>query len=51
MFRVLWLHEALAELANLWVQADSALRKAITTATNAIDQTLQANPFRQSESR
>jgi hypothetical protein len=51
MFRVEWLQNALDELANIWVQADSALRQAITAATHRIDQELKVNPYLQSESR
>jgi len=51
MFRVEWLQDALDELTRLWMQADSALRQAITAATHAIDQELQVDPYRQSESR
>ncbi len=50
-FRVEWLQEAVDELATLWMQADSAQRRAITEATRDIDQELQTDPFRQSESR
>jgi hypothetical protein len=51
MWRVEWIQDALNELADLWTQADAALRRAITSATHSIDQELQADPFRQSESR
>jgi hypothetical protein len=51
MFRVEWLREAVEELAELWIEADSPLRQAITEATHALDQELQADPFRRSESR
>ena len=51
MFRVKWLQEALDELTILWTQADSALRAAITAATHALDQELQTDPYRNSESR
>jgi hypothetical protein len=51
MFRVEWLQEALDELTRIWMQADSRLRQAITAAAHAIDQELQANPYRESESR
>jgi hypothetical protein len=39
------------ELANLWMQADSAQRQAITAASHAIAQQLQNDPLGQSESR
>jgi hypothetical protein len=51
MFRVEWLQEALDELTNLWLQADSSLRQAITAATHALDQELCVDPYRGSESR
>ncbi len=51
MFRVEWIQEALDELMLIWMQADAALREAITRATNAIDQELRSDPYRQSESR
>jgi hypothetical protein len=51
MFRVEWLREAVGELAELWIEADSPFRQAITEATHALDQELQADPFRGSESR
>ena len=51
MFRVEWLQTALNQLMIIWVQADSALRQAITAATHQIDQQLQADPYGQSESR
>jgi hypothetical protein len=51
MFTVLWADAALNELANLWVQADSSLRKAITAATNQIDKRLQKDPHNEGESR
>jgi hypothetical protein len=51
MFRVEWLREAVGELAELWTEADSPFRQAITEANHALDQELQADPFRVSESR
>ena len=51
MFRVEWLREAVSELADLWIKADSPFRQVITEATHALDQELQADPFRGSESR
>lgn len=51
MFRVEWLQKALDELASAWMKADESLRQAITAATHTLDQELQANPYRQSESR
>ena len=51
MFRVEWLQEAVSELADVWIKADSPSRQSITEATHTLDQELQADPFRQSESR
>src|SRR5260370_38378284 len=39
------------ELVRMWLQAESALRQALAAATNALDQELQTDPFRNSESR
>jgi hypothetical protein len=50
-FRVEWIQAALDELTTIWMQADSSLRQAITASTHTIDTELQADPFRQSESR
>ena len=51
MFTVLWGLEALEELTHLWIQADSMLRKAITTASHQIDQQLAHDPENIGESR
>jgi hypothetical protein len=51
MFQVKWLQEALDELANIWMQADSSARRAITAAAHALDQELQTDPYRHSECR
>jgi hypothetical protein len=51
MFRLHWLQTALDQLMTIWMPADSPLRKAITTATQQIDQQLQSDPYGQSESR
>jgi hypothetical protein len=51
MFRVEWIQAALDELTDPWVQSSSEQRQAITAATNAIDEELAADPYRQSESR
>jgi hypothetical protein len=51
MFEVIWLEEAVNDLAEMWTRADSAGRRAITEATNAIDRTLGSNPIGSSESR
>jgi len=51
MFRVRWEETALNELASAWTQANSALRKAITAATNLIDPQLRKAHHQQGESR
>ena len=51
MFRIRWQRRALDELTDLWTQADSALRQAITAASHTIDQRLQADPNNEGESR
>jgi hypothetical protein len=51
MFHVKWIQKALDELASIWVQAESSLRKSITASTNVLDAELRTDPFRQSESR
>lgn len=51
MYRVEWIKKALEELAELWMLADSDLRKAITSAVHALDEELKVDPFRLSESR
>jgi hypothetical protein len=39
-YRVRWRRRALNRLTTLWLQSDSAMRKALTAASNAIDQEL-----------
>ena len=51
MFHVAWLQTALDQLASLWLQADSLLRQAITSATHQIDHKLRTDPLGHSESR
>jgi hypothetical protein len=51
MFEVVWLEKAVSDLAEIWTRADSAGRRAITEATNAIDRTLGSDPIGSSESR
>ena len=51
MFTVSWKRSALNELATLWTQAGSAWRRAITAATNRIDQELRQEPESKGESR
>lgn len=48
---VRWTGEARAELADIWLRADSAQRRAITAAAHAIDRRLAINPDDQGESR
>ena len=51
MFTVRRTNSALAQLADLWTNADAMLRKAITAAANEIDQRLQHGPNAEGESR
>ena len=51
MFRVKWRRTALDELADIWMQADSTERKAITAASQEIDRRLSRDPANQGESR
>jgi hypothetical protein len=51
MYRVRWERSALDELAEVWMEADSTFREAITAATHAIDQELRSDPYGASESR
>ncbi len=51
MFRVDWLQSALTDLADAWVEADSAVRQAITTAAHQLEHDLRANPENVGESR
>ena len=51
MFRVRWAKSALNELTNHWVNADSERRRAITSATQAVDRELAFNPQDKGESR
>lgn len=51
MFEVRWLQSALDDLAERWMQADGALRAAITSSVNAVDHRLSRNPTSQGESR
>ena len=51
MFRVAWLQTALNELAALWLKADTALRKSVTTVTHQVDLALKTAPLEQGESR
>jgi hypothetical protein len=51
MFRVEWIQDALNELTEIWLQADAALRQAVSRAAHTMDQQLQADPYQFSESR
>lgn len=51
MYDVVWMQEALNDLARIWMQADSVLRQEITRAANALDRELSTNPYLSSESR
>ncbi len=51
MFRVDWLQVALDELTNLWIQADSTQRRAITAASQVVEQRLSNDPANEGESR
>src|SRR5437016_1781735 len=51
MFQVEWLQTVLDALADLWTQADSSQRQAITAASHAIDQRLSKDPHNEGESR
>lgn len=48
---VRWTQEARTELAEIWLRADSAQRRAITAVTHAIDQRLAIDPENEGESR
>jgi hypothetical protein len=51
MFQVRWQRRALDELTSYWLQADSAVRRDITRACEAIDQRLRDDPLNEGESR
>ena len=51
MFTVRWKRAARDDLASIWLQANSTLRRAITTAANQIDAGLKRNPETKGESR
>ena len=48
---VRWTPAARTELANVWLRADSAQRRAITAAVHAIDRRLAIHPENEGESR
>ena len=51
MFQVEWLQTAVDEMTNLWMQADSTQRQAITAASHALEQRLKRDPANEGESR
>lgn len=51
MYRVEWLHSALNELAAIWMQGDSTLRRAVTAAATLVEQRLQLSAPNEGESR
>jgi hypothetical protein len=51
MFRVVWLKEALDELAECWLQADSVGRERFSKAADKIEQSLRDDPMDAGESR
>jgi hypothetical protein len=51
MFTVRWVRSALNDLADIWNQADSGDRDAISSAANRIDKSLTTRPSEQGESR
>jgi hypothetical protein len=51
MYRVVWLQGALNHVTTAWLNADPALRRAITAAVHRVDQQLRTDPFGTSESR
>lgn len=50
-YQVLWLQSALDDLTNVWTNAPSQLRQAISKAGHAIDTQLVIDPEDQGESR
>jgi hypothetical protein len=51
MFSVHWKGDALDDLTSIWLKSDSNARKAITAATNLIEEELQNSPENKGESR
>ncbi len=51
MFQVKWIQAALDDLTNIWLEADSDLRAAITAASHELDERLERDPYGCSESR
>lgn len=50
-YRVHWVKSALDELASTWLRADPTARRAITDASDELDQLLLRDPGDQGESR
>lgn len=50
-FVLRWKRDASDELADIWVAADSADRREITTAVREIERSLESDPYQHSESR
>jgi hypothetical protein len=50
-YRIEWLQSALDELTEIWTEASSPLRSAITKASHAIDSQLVVDPEQKGESR
>ena len=51
MYRVEWDEAALDELAAVWNEASSVVRKDITAASHLLEQQLSTDPYADSESR
>jgi hypothetical protein len=51
MYQVDWLQTAVAQLTGAWIQADSALRAAITAAVRQVGVSLRDDPSSRGESR
>lgn len=51
MFQVIWVQDALDELAAVWLRADTGVRRSITLAARQIDVNLARDPQAQGESR
>lgn len=51
MMRVEWQPIALNELADIWMRADSSLRRAVNEQVQEIDRELAQDPFNTGESR
>ena len=51
MFRVVWVDKALADLAVIWMAADSVEKTTVNAAVQEIDARLMADPLGEGESR